>query len=169
VQRLTHEVRSEITRRLACFEKPADIVRWLKAELDMDVDMHKVMYHDPTRVQGRSLGQSWRILFDTARKGFLTNVETVPIANQGYRLAMLDMLFNDAVKAKNKIEARSCLEQAAKEIGGIYSNVRTLNTPDMGKATAEIPAEERSKALADLIDGAMGRLKVIEGTPSAPK
>jgi hypothetical protein len=168
VPRLTHEVRSEIVRRLACFEKPAEIVRWLKAELDMDVDIQKVLYHDPTRVNGRDLGANWRVIFETARKGFLTNVETVPIANQGYRLAMLDMLFNDAVKAKNKIEARSCLEQAAKEIGGIYSNVRTLNTPDLTKPTGEIPAHEREQQLADLMDKALGRMKTIEGKP-APK
>lgn len=163
---LSEDLKYEVVRRLARFERPAEIMRWLKAEYEVEVVVQNIVAYDPTRVTFRA-AEKWRILFDATRKSFLTDVESVPIANQGYRLAMLDMLFNDAVKAKNKVEARACLEQAAKEIGGIYSNVRTLHTPDMDKPGREIPAHERQQALADLIDGAMGRLKTIEASPSA--
>jgi len=163
---MPEEVRAEIVRRLACYETPAAVLRWLKEETNEDVTIQAIVCYDPTRYAGRELSEKWRVLFEASRKAYLTSVETVPLANQGYRLAQMQTMFDEAIKAKNRGQALQIMEQAAKEMGGVYSNVRTLNTPDMAGGGDQIPQHERAQKLASIIDGALGSLKNVTPLPA---
>jgi hypothetical protein len=161
VAELTEEQKLEIVTRLAQFEGPSEIMKDLGTR-GIATDHAQIGSYDPTRPYFEA-GEKWREIFDAARKAYLTDVAAVPIANQGYRLNELDKMFKKAVKQGNMKLAAELAEQASKEVGGVYSNVRELNLSDSRRPNPrDLTVEDRQQMLSELIR------KAMEGMPSAP-
>jgi Na+-transporting NADH:ubiquinone oxidoreductase subunit NqrC len=56
------------------------------------------------------------------RDRFLNEISDIPIANKAYRLRVLQRMSTDAEKMKNMGMTAQLLEQAAKEVGDVYTN-----------------------------------------------
>lgn len=159
---LTEELKMEVVQRLARFQPPAEIVRGLKEDYGLECSVQQIVAYDPTRPAFRS-GERFIEVFKATRENFIKNTEDVPIANQGYRLQVLQSLLENHLKHKKLPEAARVVEQAAKEMGGLYAAIdksKPLQPKDEEPAMSE---DDRAAQLAKLIDGAMGRLK-----PNAP-
>lgn len=124
--KLDVKVKRFIARSLACYDTPSQVVASVKEEFGLDVSRMQVQTYDPTKAQGRDLSKELRTLFDETRADFLTNVEKIPIASQAFRLRSLARMHTHAEARGNAPLAAQLLEQAAKEIGGAYTDRRRL-------------------------------------------
>lgn len=159
---LTEPQKHRIVLALACFEGPADIARELVAE-GVETDRVQVGRYDPTKPYYEA-GEKWIPIFTEARQAYLTEVQAVPIANQGYRLRVLQKTLDEAVRTKNKVLANQTLRQAAEEVGGAMTNERNIKVT---KPLEEITPDERRTMFEELIRKAM-EAKDPPGTAPAP-
>lgn len=119
---LKPEVRAFIVQELACFDTPSQIVESVQKEFKVQVTRQQVASHDPTKVAGKGLAQKWVELFNLTRDRFLNEISDIPIANKAYRLRVLQRMSTTAEGMKNLGMTAQLLEQAAKEVGDVYTN-----------------------------------------------
>lgn len=119
---LPTEIKAFIVQGLACFDTPTQVAQAVKEEFNFEVSRQQVAQHDPTKIAGRTLAQKWVTLFEDARKTFREEVAGIPIANKAVRLRALDRMMTKAESMKNMALAAQLMEQAAKEMGGAYTN-----------------------------------------------
>ncbi|HFP9303717.1 DUF2280 domain-containing protein [Klebsiella pneumoniae] len=119
---LKPEVRAFIIQELACFDTPSQIVESVQKEFKVQVTRQQVASHDPTKAAGKGLAKKWVDLFNDLRDRFLNEISDIPIANKAYRLRVLQRMSTDAEKMKNMGMTAQLLEQAAKEVGDVYTN-----------------------------------------------
>jgi hypothetical protein len=156
------ELKLEIVTRLAQFEAPGDILRDLGTR-GIQSDYTQVGSYDPTRPYYEA-GEKWREIFDAVRKAYLTDVAAVPVANQGYRLNILQKGLEAAVRSHKWDLAASLAEQASKEVGGVFTNIRELGLNDSRRPkAADLSPEDRKAVLADLIRSMMETLPPAPG------
>lgn len=143
--RLTKEQKRRIVERLACFEEPSEVAEAVNEEFGVRVTRQQVWTYDPTRPanDGR-IAEDLRELFGRTRERFVAEAEGVGIAHKRYRLDRLQRMFVKAEGMKNYGLAASLLEQAAKEIGGAFTNRKELTGPGGG------PIEQRHEHEIDL-------------------
>lgn len=127
---LDDRVKTFIVQALACFDSPTQVSAAVKDEFGIVVERMQVQQYNPTRVAAGRLGQKWVNLFHVTRKKFLEETASIPIAQQSYRLRQLQRLADDAVAKKNAPLAAQLLEQAAKEVGGAFTNRREHSGPN---------------------------------------
>lgn len=135
--KLDNKVKRYIVRALACYDTPSVVVAAVKDEFGLELIRQQVAAYDPTKAQGRELSKDLRTLFDTTRAQFLIEVDKIPLANQAYRLRALGRLFVQAESSKNVVMAAQLLEQAAKEVGGAYTNARRIQATGAGEGPIE--------------------------------
>ncbi len=123
---LKDDVKTFIVQALACYDTPSQVVHAVKQEFGIEVPRAQVALYDPTKTAGRSLGAKLRDLFTATRKAFLDEAATIPIAQQAYRLRVLQRLQQQAESRGNAALAAQLLEQAAKEVGGAFTNRREV-------------------------------------------
>jgi hypothetical protein len=156
---LTDDQKLEIVSMLACFREPSEIIALFQSDYGLELDRKQVGRYDPRRSY-YAAGDKWREVFEVRRKAYLEDVAAVPIAHMGYRLQMLQQGLDAAKRAKNWPLVASLLEQAAKEMGGLYTSRRTLQVSDTGrKSAAEMTPEERKAAVAEIVRQAMEQRK----------
>lgn len=144
--KLDDHVKLYIVQALACFDTPQQVADAVKEEFGIVVTRMQVQGYDPTKTRGRDLSAKLRAVFEATRKRFLDEVEQVPIASQTYRLRNLQRLHEQAVQRKNLQLAAALLEQAAKEVGGAFTNRREHSGPN----GAPIPVKtEHVQAMSD--------------------
>jgi hypothetical protein len=119
---LPTEIKAFIVQGLACFDTPTQVAQAVKQEFNFEVSRQQVAQHDPTKVAGRTLASKWVGLFEDTRKRFREEVADIPIANKAVRLRALDRMVTKAEGMKNMALAAQLMEQAAKEMGGAYTN-----------------------------------------------
>lgn len=150
---LSDEHKLEIVSLLACYRESQQIVDHFREEYEIELTLKQVGSYDPTRSYFEA-GDKWRDIFDAKRAAYLQEVASVPIANQGFRLQIL----NDELKRaiKDKKSPLAILEQAAKEVGGVLTNMRDVRIDDNRRQrVAEMTAEDRKAVLAGVIADAM--------------
>ena len=125
--KLTKEQILRIVERLACFEEPSEVAEAVNEEFGVSVTRQQVWTYDPTRPanDGR-IAKDLRDLFGKTRVRFVAETEGIGIAHKRYRLERLQRMFAKAEGMRNYGLAASLLEQAAKEIGGAYTNRKEL-------------------------------------------
>ena len=156
---LSNEVKSFIVQGLATYMTPTQVVDAVADEFGETVVRQTVAKHDPTKPAGKDLGQEWVELFHECRKTFQEDLQAIPIANKAYRLNMLDRMARDAEKSKNRPLAASLLEQAAKEVGEVFTNKQKLDhqssdksmTPTVNNFNGD--AQAASQAYQDIMGG----------------
>ena len=112
--------RREIVQRLACFESPPEVAEWASEAFDKDVTPNQVHHYNPTRCE--ETAQKWVELFQETRDAFLNDLDTIPLSHQAVRLRELQRLY-DRVKDQDEERAARMIKQAAKEVGGKFTNL----------------------------------------------
>lgn len=92
----------------------------LKNDFSVTATIQQIVYYDPTK--SYHLAEKWRYLFQEARKKYIEEVLSVPISNKGYRMNELQRIFDESKKSGNLMMQLQILEQAAKEVGGLFEN-----------------------------------------------
>lgn len=113
-----------VVQALARYESPQDVADAFKEEFGIEVHRAQMAQYDPTKVSGKDMAPKWRELFKQTREAFKAAVDEVPIAQQAFRLHRLGKIHDRHMARGNLIGAASILEQAAKEVGGAFTNKR---------------------------------------------
>lgn len=135
---LNNKVKAFIVQGLATYMTPSEVAQAVKEEFDIVVTRQQVSFYDPSKAAGLTLSKKWADLFKQFREEFNTNIQAIPIANKAYRLNMLDRMARDAEKSKNRPLAASLLEQAAKDVGEVFTNKQKVdNTSSDGSMSTK--------------------------------
>lgn len=132
-----------IVRSLAVFNTPQETVALVKEEFNIDVSRQQVENYDPTKRAGISLSEELKNEFYETRQGFLDAPQNIPIANLAVRLDRYERLYIKNIK--NVAMAIKIMEQAAKDIGGQFTN--QTKTELTGKDGEPLPVPQQSVPL----------------------
>ncbi len=129
-EELADEVKTFIVQSLACFDTPKEVAKAVKDEFDIELSRQRVQGYDPTKAQGKSLSEGWRTIFKATRDRYVSDIAEVgseiAIANKFVRLRRLDRMSVAAEARGNLVLAAALIEQAAKEVGGSFTNEQKL-------------------------------------------
>lgn len=148
--RLNQAHKRFIVERLACFEEPSRIARAVKEEFGLDLDRRQVWTYDPTK-PANAIAEDLKDLFEKTRKSYTEATSGIGISHKSFRLQRLQKLADRAETMGNLKLAAELIEQAAKEVGEVYTN-RTrqeLTGKDGGPVQQEVKdpyAAERERA-----------------------
>lgn len=135
---LNNKVKAFIVQGLATYMTPSEVVEAVKVEFELDVTRQQVSNYNPELAAGLELSKKYKDLFFKFREDFNANIQAIPIANKAYRLNMLDRMARDAEKSKNRPLAASLLEQAAKDVGEVFTNKQKVdNTSSDGSMSTK--------------------------------
>lgn len=139
---LANKHKSFIVIRLACYDSSTEIQQEFEELYGFKPDMNQIAYYNPDNIlSSQRLAQKWRDLFNDTRARFKEEVQNIPIANQAYRLKKLQKNMEHLERVRNYKAANETIEQAAKEVGGSYTNKRehsgTLGSIDMTQLTEQ--------------------------------
>ena len=156
---LNNKVKAFIVQGLDTYMMPSEVAEAVKKEFNLEITRQQVSSYDPTKASGMNLAQKWRDLFKQFRDDFNNDIQAIPIANKAYRLNMLDRMARDAEKSKNRPLAASLLEQAAKDVGEVFTNKQKLDhqssdksmTPTINNFNGD--AQAASQAYQDIMGG----------------
>lgn len=118
--RITKKVKLFIVRMLAEFETPTQTSRSVKEVFSIDVTPQQCELYDPTKKMGHDLSEELREKFFEYRRLANEELEAIPLANKRYRLQLLQQLVEKF--PDNPVLTPKWAEQAAKEMGGIFTN-----------------------------------------------
>lgn len=120
--KLPAEIKAFIVQALACFEPPSRVVEMVKVEFGITITRQRVSAYEPSNAMARSLSSKWVVLFNTTRDKFQEETADIAISHKAYRLRVLDRMASSAERMNNYGMTAQLLEQAAKEVGGAYTN-----------------------------------------------
>lgn len=123
---LSDDEKAFIVQALACYDTPSQVVESVNQEFGVSIPRQQVEKYDPTKMAGRGLSKKWRDLFESTREGWRKGATEVPIANRVFRLRVLDRLATKAERMRNMGLTLQVLEQAAKEVGDVYTRPRAV-------------------------------------------
>ena len=159
---LSDTVKHFIVQRLACYDTPSQVSEAVHREHGLAVSRQQVQKYDVARA-GKKPAQRWCTLFHATRERFIVEVEQVPIAQRAVRLRRLDRMCAQAESRGNLPLAASLLEQAAKDVGGFYTNRRELTGKDGGPIATLSPFDALSNA--ELVAAVRDLAAEFEGDP----
>lgn len=144
---LTMEQKAFVVKQFAIFRTPTEIVRLVRDNFDIVIARQSVAYYDP--VHNKTLAAHWCEMFWMTRRKFLSMMTVIPLAHQAYRLQQLQDSLNRQLSRPNINETLllDIIEQAAKEVGGIFTNHRVLSAKG---AEVTSPLEMAKIVLRDL-------------------
>ncbi|NNP71265.1 DUF2280 domain-containing protein [Acinetobacter sp. Ac_5812] len=152
--RITKKVKLFIVRMLAEFETPTSTSKAVKDIFNIEVSPQQCELYDPTKRMGQDLGQELRDKFFEYRRLANEELEAIPIANKRYRLQLLQGLVEKY--PDNPVLIPKWTEQAAKEMGGLFTNRQEVTGANGGpvetvnsNTNVNSYLEARKKALDD--------------------
>ena len=114
-----------VVELLAQFEEPSAVVAAVHETFGVQVSRQQVYNLDPTKAANDDrISEELRTLHAEVRARFLKEIEDIPIANKAYRLRLLQKQVEKS-PGNAKLVRQAC-EQAAKEVGGVFTNKHTL-------------------------------------------
>jgi hypothetical protein len=119
---LTEPMKLFIVQALACYDTPTQVAQAVKEEFGLDVTRMQVARYDAPKATAKDLSKKLRDVFAVTREAFLADVSTIPIAQQAFRLRVLQRTLNKVEGQGNVAMVSQILEQAAKESGGAFTN-----------------------------------------------
>lgn len=149
---MTDEIRVFVIQALASFDTPSQVVDAVKQEYGVQMTPQAVQAYDPTKYAGRNLKPKWKAIFDKARKAFVDDASSIPIAHRSTRLRALQRMAQAAERKGNYVLAAQLHKQAAEEMGNAYTNRRELT----GKDGKDLPAAAPAVAVFALPDNGRG-------------
>ena len=145
--RLAEDQKRYIVQCFARFMGPTEIVRSVKETLGVEVTKQQVWHYRP---DSADVKPAWRTLFEETRKQFLADTASIGISHLSVRLRRLERIADRAADSKNGPLEAQIMEQAAREVGGAFTNKHELTGKDGGaievgtKVTLYIPENGRS-------------------------
>ncbi|HCT5536396.1 TPA: DUF2280 domain-containing protein [Acinetobacter baumannii] len=151
---LKEPVKIFIVQALACRDTPQEVVEQVKQEFDVEISRSQCQAYDPTKYSGRNLSQKYVELFEKNREEFDKGLIDIPIASKYYRLKQYQKQLE---RTRNVKTALKILEQAAKDIGGQFTNRQEITGKDGGplqtvNSDVPVPMEEYLKARREVLD-----------------
>jgi hypothetical protein len=128
--KLKDEVKLFIIQQLAMFKTPQEVADLVKENYGLEVKRQNIFIYHPD--QGK-VSQKLKAIFSSTRKQFLETVSDIPIANQAYRIDKLQHMLDVQLRKGERINSMlvmNILEQAAKEVGGMFTNTRQITGKD---------------------------------------
>lgn len=169
-EELPHPVKLFIVQQLACFERPSEVVKAVKAEFELVLTRQRVHYYDPTTKLGAALAPELKALFDAAREEFRKEIDRIPIANKAVQLRVLDKMLALA-EGRGQIPMVIATIDAAAAIAGTIK-VRHEHTGKDG-GPIEVVNEARARVFRRLddvrkrVEGRVAELAVAAGANRA--
>jgi hypothetical protein len=147
--KLTNEIRGKIVAGWARYDTAVEIRREIRETYQVDVDMQQIYVLNPEGANWKG-ARRWEAVFAAERKVFLESASRIGIAQKVVRLQRLDKLCRMAIDKRNVKLAAELMEQAAKEMGEVFTNRREVRQ-DVRAVTATMSTEElRLSILTDL-------------------
>jgi len=125
---LKKEIKLFIVRELAVFNTPSEVAAAVKQEFKVDITRQRCESYDPTKRTGQNLSAELKAEFEATRKQFVESPQNIPVANLTYRLQRMQRIVDDA--GKNSVLVLKALEQAAKDVGGDFTNRKEITGAD---------------------------------------
>ena len=119
-QRLTKEQKHYIVELLGSHCTPSQVARAFQERFGMEVSPQAVQCYDPTKTAGALLSREMRKLFARVRQEHQANIENVGVSRTIYRLQALQDGVETYRERENYLAMAALLEQAAKEVGGVF-------------------------------------------------
>jgi hypothetical protein len=136
---LDDEIKAFIVRGLARYETPKQVAAAVKLEFGIEITRQQVHEYNPQGSRPPAL--RWCELHAVTREKFLADLAGIGVAHKVVRLQMLDRFTRRAIDENYSIKAAAFLEQAAKEVGGIYESRRSA------AAARELPPPPKGHGL----------------------
>lgn len=124
---LKEPVKIFIVQALACRDTPQEVAEQVLQEFGVKVDRKQCQSYDPTKAAGKNLSKKFIELFNKTRADFDAGLIDIPIASKYYRLKQYQKQLE---KTKNAKLALKILEQAAKDVGGQFTNRQEITGKD---------------------------------------
>lgn len=147
---LKEPVKLALVQALACYDTPTQAAEMVKQEFGVEIRRQQAATYDPTKPGGKNLSAKLKAIFTSTRDAFLKDVATVPIAQQAFRMRVLQRSLEKAEARGNMPLVAQLLEQAAKETGGAFTNRREVTGKGGGPITSQtttVTAEELQAAV----------------------
>jgi hypothetical protein len=122
-----------ILTELACFGTPGQVAASVKERFGIEVSRQCVEAHHPERKAGAKLNPALRVLFYQTRARLLAELDGIAIAHRSYRLRGLGRMALQAEHMGNLPLSARIIEQAAREVGGMYENRKGGRARQIGK------------------------------------
>lgn len=132
---LKEPVKIFIVQALACRDRPQEVVDAVRQEFGIEIPLQQCAAYDPTRPTCRKLSADLKKLFFDTREKFDAGLIDIPIANKHYRLKQYQKQLER--NAKNTVMSLKILEQAAKDVGGQFTNKTELTGAGGGPLQSE--------------------------------
>ncbi|MHA3079656.1 DUF2280 domain-containing protein [Acinetobacter sp. ANC 5502] len=124
---LKEPVKIFIVQALACRDTPQEVADAVKQEFGVEIDRRQCASYDPTKLAGRNLSKKFVELFNETRKKFDEGLIDIPIASKYYRLKKYQTYLESTRNVKSALKI---LEQAAKDVGGQFTNRQEITGKD---------------------------------------
>lgn len=136
--RLTEQMKRFIIMEYAVFRGPTEIARRLEEVFGVVVDKQQVhnFNPDPTIWHRDPVAKKWVKLYEETRAAFREETEGISVANVTFRLREAADIYRRAKQSGNLVLAMDILAQAAKEMGGCFTNRQKLT----GSGRKDLPA-----------------------------
>lgn len=134
---LNDVIRAFIVRGLACFDTPSTVAKDVEAEFGIKIDRDQVRQYSPDW-PGRPPAKRWLKMHTEIRKAFVEEQAGIAIASMSMRLRRLERVLTKAETIGNPDMVMRALEQAAKEVGGAFTNKHLHAGADGGPIGVEI-------------------------------
>lgn len=141
---LPENVKTFVVQALACYDTPSQVAAAVKEEFGLDVTRQHMGRYDPTKASNKDVSPRLRDLFHATREAFLKDTATIPIAQQAYRLRVLQRSLARVETQGNVAMTAQLLEQAAKEIGGAFTNRREITGKGGGPVRVVATSEDEA-------------------------
>ncbi|MEX0660493.1 MAG: DUF2280 domain-containing protein [Balneolaceae bacterium] len=126
--RLKKSHKELIVKELACYTPSKEVQQKLRDEYGIEVSASQIAFYNPDNNSSKNLSEVWREQFRHIRNQYKDEVAKHDISAKGYRLGMLQKMFERQYVRGNDVLAAELLERAAKELGGAYEG----KDPDTG-------------------------------------
>jgi len=145
---LTRQQKVFVVERLASFQTPTEVVQAVAETFNVTVTRQQLQRYDPSTVNGADLAPELKKLFEKTRERYLQETGDIAIAHQAYRLRELNELYSRAKQSRNYVLAAAHLEQASKEIGGVFTSRREVS--GRGGGAVELEVQFRGWSLEEM-------------------
>ena len=137
---LKEPVKIFIVQALACRDTPQEVVDLVKQEYGIQISRSQCQAYDPTKYSGRNLSKKFVDLFHKTRADFDAGLIDIPIAQKFYRLKHYQKQLERNLK--NTVLSLKILEQAARDVGGQFTN-KTEVTSEVTQTTVTKATDEQ--------------------------
>lgn len=129
---LSDEVKTFVVQALACWDTPSEVARAVKDEFGLVVSRQAVERYDPTKRAGADLSAEFKALFEATRATFLAETATISVSHRSVRLRRLQRMVDKAESMGAMALAAKLMEQAAREMGGTFTNALAVSGDGQG-------------------------------------